>query len=180
MSPHYKDPIVVFGLVLPLVLVLVTLGLGFHFKSKFESTYKERLAKHEDYKRGEVERQALDAKVRSQEPHMNRWMALFDRPADSKVNDFVGEFQKQFDSTQFQHTGFTRSNTATGGIGGASAQSSVQLQLGFRGTYRALQNAFLELETRMPHLQLDSIKLSVSNPDRRLLTAKVTYTAWQK
>lgn len=180
MSPHYKDPIAVFGLVLPIVLVLVVLGLGMHFKSKFETTYEERLAKHEDFKRVEVQRKALAAKVRNQEPHMNRWMALFERPADANVNDFLGEFQKQFDPTQFQHTGFTRSTTATGGIGGASAQPSVQLELGFRGTYRALQNAFLELETRMPHLQLDRIKLSVSNPDRRLLNAKVTYTAWKK
>ena len=29
MNPHYKDPVIVFGLVVPIVLVVVTLGSGF-------------------------------------------------------------------------------------------------------------------------------------------------------
>ena len=39
MNPHYKDPVIVFGLVVPIVLVVVTLGLGVHFRGKLETTY---------------------------------------------------------------------------------------------------------------------------------------------
>ena len=61
----------------------------------------------------------------------------------------------------------------------ANSEWIVQLHFAFRGTYRALQTAFLELETRMPQLQLDSIKLSRS-ANQNVLNAAVVYTTWQK
>ena len=110
---------------------------------------------------------------------MNRWMALFQKATGSNVKGFFSEFQQQSDGQEFPLTAFRRTS-ASGGIGGASSQPSIQIQLAFRGTYRALQNAFLELETRMPHLQLDSIKMSVSNQNSKVLNADMIYTAWQK
>ena len=67
----------------------------------------------------------------------------------------------------------------SGGIGSASAQNSSQIRMGFRGTFRTLQRAFLELETRMPQLQLESISLQPVSTSGFLLTAQITYTAWQ-
>ena len=70
-------------------------------------------------------------------------------------------------------------SVGTGGIGAVSGQPSVQLALAFRGTFGALQSTFLELETKMPQLQLDSMKLS---PQRtgNVLEAQLLYTAWEK
>lgn len=178
MNPHYKDPVIIFGLAVPLLLIVLTLGLGFHFRGKFERTYESRKAQHQTFKSVEAEREALHKKVQEQEPHMNRWMALFEKPPATKVNGFFQDFQKRYDSGEFQLTAF-RPTSSPGGIGGACSQSSIQLHLAFRGTYRALQNAFLELETRMPQLQLDSIKLS-SQGNQNVLNASVVYTAWQK
>ena len=110
---------------------------------------------------------------------MKRWMALFDNATGTAVNGLLGEVQKRYKGDkEFQKTSFRRT-MSSGGIGGASGQPAMQLQLTFRGTYRGLQNAFLELETQMPHLQLDSIKLKQES-NRNLLSADVTYTAWQK
>ncbi len=179
MNPHYKEPVIIFGLVVPVVLVLVVLGLGIHFRGKFEDNYKVRKSQYEDFKRGTAQREGLERKIQEQEPHLNRWMALFEKATASSVNGFLSEFQKQYNGQEFQQIAFRRT-ASSGGIGGASAQPSIQIQLGFRGTYRALQNAFLEMETRMPHLQLDSIKLNVSTPNRKVLNADLIYTAWQK
>lgn len=179
MNPYYKQPVLVFGLIAPVFAILLVLGLGLHFRGKFEKTYQARKANYENYKRVEAQREALEKRVRSQEPHMNRWMGLFEKATASSVNGFFGEFQKRYNSQEFQQIAFRRTS-AKGGLGGASAQPSIQIQLGFRGTFRALQNAFLELETRMPHLQLDSLKLKVSNPNRTVLDANLIYTAWQK
>ena len=112
-----------------------------------------------------------------QDPHMKRWMALFEKPTAATVNAFLAEVQKKFGGQEFQQTAFRRTASA-GGIGGASAQPSIQIQLAFRGTYRALQNAFVELETSMPQLQLDSLKLA-PNSNRKVLNADLVYTAWQ-
>ena len=177
MNQHYKDSVVIFGLVAPVLLVAVVLGLGIHFRGKFEKTYEKRKASYESYKTVVAQREKLELQVKEQEPHMNRWLALFDKPAATSVNGFFRDFQKNYGAEELQLTAFKPSGK--GGIGGASEQSSVQLQLAFRGTYRALQHAFLELETRMPLLQLDSIKLN-THEGQNVLNAVVIYTAWQK
>lgn len=178
MNPHYKDPIIVFGLVVPVFLVVATLGLGVHFRGKLETTYEARKKHHQAFKTVEKERRMLERKVQSQAPHMHRWMSLFEQPAATSVNTFFRDFQKDYDATHFQQTAF-RPTTVAGGIGGASQQPSIQLHFAFRGTYRALQTAFLELETKMPQLQLDSIKLSRA-ANQNVLNAAVVYTTWQK
>tara|TARA_B100000029_G_scaffold415490_1_gene419306 strand:- start:23 stop:559 length:537 start_codon:yes stop_codon:yes gene_type:complete len=178
MNPHYKESVIVFGLVVPVLVVVVGLGMGIHFRGKLESTYEARRNHHRTYKTVEKERGALEEKIQSQAPHMHRWMSLFEQPAASSVNTFFREFQKEFDSTHFQQTAFRPTSTA-GGIGGASKQPSIQLNFAFRGTFRALQTAFLELETRMPQLQVDSIKLSRAS-NQNVLNANVVYTTWQK
>ena len=146
MNPHYKDPIIVFGLVVPVFLVVATLGLGVHFRGKLETTYESRKKHHQAFKTVEKERRMLERKVQSQAPHMHRWMSLFEQPAATSVNTFFRDFQKDYEATHFQQTAF-RPTTVAGGIGGASQQPSIQLHFAFRGTYRALQTAFLELET---------------------------------
>ena len=178
MNPHYKDSVIVFGLVAPVLLVSLALGLGIHFRGKLEKTYEARKEHYRTYKMVETERKALERKVQNQSPHMSRWMMLFDKPAATKVNTFFRQFEKEFDSTQFQCTAF-HPKTTPGAIGGVSDQASAQLHFSFRGTFRALQTAVLELETRMPQLQLDSIKLS-SGDNRNVLNATVVYTAWQR
>ena len=171
MNPYYKESVFVFGLVAPVLFVVVGLGMGLHFRGKLESTYEARRNHHRTYKTVEKERGALEEKVQSQAPHMHRWMSLFEQPAATSVNTFFREFQKEFDATHFQQTAFRPTSTA-GGIGGASKQPSIQLNFAFRGT-------FLELETRMPQLQVDSIKLSRAS-NQNVLNANVVYTTWQK
>ena len=42
-----------------------------------------------------------------------------------------------------------------------------------------MQRAFLELETRMPRLQLQDLKIDPSASQSSLLNFQVTYTAWE-
>lgn len=179
MNPHYKDPVIIFGMVAPVLLIVITFGLGVHFRGKFEKTYEARKDRFDSFKVVEVQREALQKKINSQEPHLNRWMALFEKSTTTAVSSFFSGFQKKYGGQEFQLTSISPSSTV-GGIGGVSEQPSIQLQLGFRGTFRALQTAFLELETRMPQLQMDSFKISVDQPNRKVLNMNLVYTAWQK
>ncbi len=178
MNPFYKQPVIILGVVVPLLVLFVLLGVVSHYRSGFEATYKTRTEQHVQYKKVQKQREALEKKVKEQDPYLTRWMALFDNPTSTNVNSLLGEVQKRYKGDEFQQTSF-RPSMSPGGIGGASGQPAMQLQLTFRGTYRGLQNAFLELETQMPHLQLDSLKLKQES-NRNVLSADVTYTAWQK
>ena len=104
MNPHYKEPVLIFGLIAPLFLVVVVFGLGIHFRSKFEATYKVRQGQYASYKKVKAEREALTSKINAQEPHMNRWMALFEKATGSNVKGFLSEFQKKYDGKEFVQT----------------------------------------------------------------------------
>ena len=142
MNSFYKQPVIILGVVAPLLVLFVLLGVVSHYRSGFEGTYKTRMAWHVQYKKIQKEREVLQEKVKEQDPHMTRWMALFDNATGTSVNSLLSEVQKRYKGDEFQQTSFRRS-MASGGIGGASAQPAMQLQLTFRGTYRGLQNAFL-------------------------------------
>ncbi len=177
MNPYFKKPILIFGVVVPIFLIVVLLGVGIHLRGRLEESFKNRKEHYVEYRKVQERREALEKQIRAQEPHMQRWMKLFDKATASNVNAYLSDIQKKFDGQEFQQTAFRRTSSA-GAIGGASQQSSTHIQLAFRGTYRALQNAFLELETRMPHLQLDSLRLTM-HPNKKVLIADVNYTAWQ-
>ncbi len=178
MNEYYKQPVVVFGVVLPLLVLILIFAVSFNYRSKFEKSYRVRKEQYVAHQKVTKQREALEEKISEQAPFMTRWMGLFDKPADSSVNAVLNDVQTRYSSNELQQTSFRRS-PASGGIGGASKQSAVKLQLTFRGTYRGLQNAFLEMETRMPHLQLDHLKLRKES-NRNLLNADVVYTAWQQ
>ena len=58
-------------------------------------------------------------------------------------------------------------------------ETASQLRIAFRGTFRTMQRAFLELETRMPQLQLQELKIDPSSTQSSLLNIQVNYTAWE-
>ena len=178
MNEYYKQPVVVFGVVAPLLGLIVLLAVGFNYRSKFETTYTVRKEQYAEYKKITKQREALEGKIRDQDPHMKRWMALYEQSTSANVNTLLNNVQKRFSNNEFQQTSFRQSG-ATGGIGGASKQPAVKLQLAFRGTYTGVQSALVEMETTMPHLQMDAMKLR-QEANRGLLNAEVTYTAWQK
>ena len=177
MNPYYKESVFFFGVIIPLLVVVSVFVIMLRYKGKLEDSYRLKKSAYVEIQKIEKQRLALESKVATQDPHMKRWMALFDKPTASSVNGFLTQVQKKFAGEEFQQIAFRRGNSS-GGIGGASAQPSIQIQLGFRGTYSALQNAFVELETSMPQLQLDSMKVT-PNVNRKVLNADLVYTAWQ-
>ncbi|OYV06243.1 MAG: hypothetical protein CFE26_07330, partial [Verrucomicrobiales bacterium VVV1] len=88
------------------------------------------------------------------------------------------KIQEKLPAKEFQPTAFEPLNTP-GGFGSVSAQRSAQIRLGFRGTYRTVQRAFLALETQMPQLQLQELKIDLSTNQSAHLNFDVTYTAWE-
>ena len=178
MNDYYKQSVLGLGVAAPFVLMVALIGVVFHQKSTLEKTFKERKVKYASFKQYEQKRTALKKKVDEQAPHMTRWMALMQEPSSSQVNVFVSETQKRYKGKEFQLTSFRRAKNS-GGYGAASAQSSVQLELAFRGTFSALQHTFLELETKMPQLQLNSLSL-LPQGNSPVLQAKINYTAWER
>ena len=102
MNPYYKQSIIAFGLAAPLVLLLALFGVSSHYKDKLEQTYQERLSGYKNYQDTEEVREGLEQIIKTQEPVMNKWMALFDTDTTTKINGILGEVEKRFPGEEFQ------------------------------------------------------------------------------
>ena len=120
----------------------------------------------------------IEAQVTRQRQHLDRWNKQLSQETASAVATNLREISEHLPGKEIQQTAFERPS-GSGGFGSASAQNSSQIRIAFRGTFRTLQRAFLELETRMPQLQLQEFRMDPISTQSSLLNFQVTYTAWE-
>ena len=175
----YRQTIILFGIVVPVVVAIAIGGAFYLLKSKMTESFT---AKEENYRTFEQCRIAgveIEAQVTRQRQHLNRWNTALSQETASAVTTNLREIYSHLPSKEIQQTSFERSN-AGGGSGPMTAQKSSQIRIALRGTFRSLQRVFLELETRMPQLQLMELRLDPSTNQTSLLNCQITFTSWEK
>ena len=174
----YRQPIIFFGIALPIVATAVLIGVFSMLKSNMSASADTKL---KDFKASDAARRAgleIETQVGRQREHLERWKVQLKQETASAVTTNLREISEHLPTKEIQQTSFERPSTS-GGFGTISAQSSSQIRIAFRGTFRTMQRAFLELETRMPQLQLQDLKIDPSSTQSSLLNFQVTYTAWE-
>ena len=174
----YRQSIIVFGTIIPILFAVALVGVGYVMKSKADKSYaikKVNYASHDKDRRAAtfIEQQVIEKRT-----HLERWNEQLSAET-SAIGTNLREISEKLPNKEIQQTAFDPSNTSSG-MGKASAQNASAVRIGFRGTFRTLQKAFLELETRMPNLVLDEISMEPASTSSYLLTLQVTYSAWQK
>ena len=179
MAIHlYRQPIALFGIVLPIVATAAVVAVSFMLKSRMVASFDHKMANFKTYEMGRMAGLEIEAQVNRQHQHIDRWSTQFKQETASSVTTNIREICEHLPSKEIQQTAFDPSNVK-GGFGAISAQKSSQIKIAFRGTYRTMQRAFLELETRMPQLQLQDLRIDPSSSQSSLLNFQVTYTAWE-
>lgn len=176
---YYKQPIILFGFVVPLIICAAVVGGAFALKSKASATFEAKRTQFKTHQINSVSAKNLEKEISIKREHTERWMVQLEKESASELSGHLRQISEILPSKEFQLTASERSNAKTG-FGSASAQKSAQFKLAFRGTFRSLQRAFLELETRMPNLQLDDLKIDPGTNSPNTLNASVSYTAWEK
>jgi hypothetical protein len=174
----YRQSILLFGLILPLAIAVTLVLACYLLKSNLEDSYRNNIAGYKSS--DEVRRTSLtiEGKVIRQRPDMERWNALLSQETGNNVRSQLDAIISQLPPKEIQVTSFLPSSVKAG-IGGVSAQKSSQLQFTLRGTFHTIQRAFLELETRLPQLQLGEQKFDLTSNSSSLLTVTATYTVWE-
>jgi hypothetical protein len=175
---YYRQSIILFGIVAPTLLAAIVVGGGVMAKSKMVKSYADKESNYRAHKQGSTAALEIENQVVRQRPHLDRWNAQLSEETASAVATNLREISEKLPGKEIQQTAFERP-TGSGGFGSASAQSSSQIRIAFRGTFRTLQNAFLQLETRMPQLQLQEFRMDPNSTQSSLLNFQVTYTAWE-
>lgn len=175
----YRKNIAVFGLALPVLgAVLIVVACGF-LKGKMKTSFEVKQSNFRTYEQGRLAALEIETTVTRQLPHLERWEKSLSEETASSVGTNLREIYSHLPNKEIQQTAFERPGGAVG-FGAASAQKSSQIRIAMRGTFRTLQRAFLELETRMPQLQLEELRMEPVTSHASQLNFQVTYTAWEK
>jgi len=173
----YKQSLILFGIVLPIIALAAVIGGLYFLKLQMTDSFATKTEQYKIYTQSQRGVMEIEGKIARQRPHLARWKEELSAETTSAVRTQLKAISEKLPSKEFQETAFDPLS-GNSGLGSATTQKSSQLRLGFRGTYRTVQQALMELETRMPQLQLQEIKIDPS-PQSSLLNFQVTYTAWE-
>jgi hypothetical protein len=174
----YRQTIILFGIVVPIIIAAAVVAAGSIIKSKMTESYSLKEKNFKTYEQGRIAALDIENQVTRERKHLDRWNAQLSEETASAVATNLREISETLPSKEIQQTSFERPANSTG-FGASSASKSSQIRMAFRGTFRTIQRAFLELETRMPQLQLQEIRLDPNSTQSSLLNFQVTYTAWE-
>jgi hypothetical protein len=174
----YRQSIIFFGIVVPILIAAAVVGVGFGLRSKMTESFVNKETNYKTFRQSNMAVKEIEFKVKRERPHLERWNELLSQETASAVASNLREISEKLPNKEIQQTAFERPS-GKGGFGSVSAQNSAQLRIALRGTFRTLQRAFLELETRMPNLQLNELRLDPSTTNPSQLNFQVTYTAWE-
>ena len=177
----YRQSIALFGIVLPILASIVLIAICFLLKSKVIESFDNKQTLFKAYQVNSLKVLDTEDKIIKQRQFIDRWNELLAEEPSSAVNINLRAIAETLPSKEFQKTAFERLS-GKGGFGAATAQNSCQLRMVFRGTFRTMQRAFLELESRMPQLQLQELRIDPSPNQQNqapLLNFQVNYTAWE-
>lgn len=174
----YRQSIIIFGLIVPILIGAAVVGLGFVLKSKVTASFVNKESKFKSHKQALQAAREIESHVVRSREHLVRWNQLLSEETASSVASHLREISEKLPSKEIQQTAFERPS-GKGGFGSATAQESAQIRMAYRGTFRTLQRAFLELETRMPNLQLQELRMDPSTNQSSMISLQATYTAWE-
>lgn len=175
----YRQSIVIFGFALPAMVCALIVGGGIALKSKATASFQQKQTLYKSSEANRAGAMAIEKEVSQKREHFVRWSTQFEKETANSITSHLKEISDRLPPKEFQQTA-VEYPTAKSGFGTASAQKSSQVKLAFRATYRSMQKAFIELETLMPQLQLQDLKIDPSSSSTSTMNFSVTYTAWEK
>lgn len=174
----YRQSIIVFGIVVPFVVCAVAIGGCFYAIGDFQQTLKRKETELKTNATLQKEIKGLEKEVGAERPHLERWTEELSKETASSVSNNLRRITGKLPQKEITQTAFEPS-TAKGGFGAASAQKSSIVKVGFRGTYRTIQRALLELESTMPQLHVVDMKIDPISGDNAMVNMQITYTVWE-
>lgn len=175
---EYRPPIIVFGMIIPLLFIGSIVAAAAFGRARVKESFAE---KSSAYRTNSVTAQAaqeVEKAVTAKLPHLERWQASLSEETASIVNSNLREVYATLPGKEIQQTAFEPGPAST--FGNASKQKSSQVRIALRGTFRTLQRAFLDLESRLPQLQLEELRMEPVSPTSSQINCQVNFTIWER
>jgi hypothetical protein len=176
MSDYYKQPVAVFGLVLPIMIVLVLAGAVLFYTASVKDTYALKKQKYEQSQAAMRKVKMLRAQVEQNKASLDAWDRMLSTETRGTFLDHWKNAARNFTGKEL--TKSSRSwNNYSEGLGRGVSQASSQVVMSFVGTFKAMQTALMRLETTLPTMQLDSMDIKLDDNGKGVHFT-TTYTVW--
>lgn len=176
MEQDFKKSVAVFGLAIPMMVVALCVIALLVGKSKVNKSYQ---AKSQSYQKSQLVNQKmtmLKEKVAQESKVLDSWEVMLAAESRRSFTQHWKQVGQAFKSKEFQLELPSWKNKSSG-LGSQVSQPASQVSMTFDATFRAMQIALMEMETRLPQMQLDSIQLK-SGSDGETLNFKTQFTVW--
>ena len=174
---HYRQSIILFGFVLPLLVAAIFVAAIGLVRARALASFKQKSTHYSSYESNRRQALAIEGSISKQRASIEDWNKALQQEIASNVSLQLREISAKLPPKEFQQTAFSRPTNA-GGLGTVTAQKSALLDLSFRANFRSMQRAFHELESRLPQLQLNELRID-RTPQASNLNFQVNYTAWE-
>lgn len=175
----YRNSIITFGYVLPIAVAGAIIGTSLITHSRIKTSLEDKMAHYKTYEQSRTAALRTEADLAKQRPHVERWNAQLAEETASSLSSLLRGVTEKLPPKEIQQTDFDPAGKSQGGFGSVTSQKSSQVRLGYRGTYRTMQRALLEVESQMPQMQLQELRISTNGAQQPLLNYQLTYTVWE-
>lgn len=174
----YKQSITLFGFVIPTLLVVVFSIICIVVSGKIKAKAEVREAAYAQHNTLQTQITKLQAGMREKRLANDEWEKVLSSDIRPTLQSNLKNILEKYTSRQVAQTGFFRPSTV-GRLAMGAQQPSSSVTLKFRGTYLPMEKALLELESRLPQMQVNSFNIERERTSSEL-TFDLSYTIWEK
>jgi hypothetical protein len=173
---NYRNAILLYAYALPILAFVVGCGVVLLLLGRFSSAQGEKQLDFQQFTALTQEVLGMENQMSGKRELLQSWRAVLAREFRAHFNTVRGEVLKSFDARQLDIT--SESTPVGGGLAVTGSQKASRVQLEFRGGFQPMQEALLQIEGRLPQLQLESLAVQ-PDPAGAGLRYTLSYTAWE-
>ena len=175
-NEYYKQSVTVFGIVIPLVLMLVVGLAALYMSSSTATEYKKKKVVYDQAQTEMKATVALQTQLQEKGKYIEEWDKMLKTETRGSFLEHWKTAEAKFSGKELTKTSHNWLNYSEG-LGKGINQPASQVNMSFSATYRAMQLALMEMETKLPQMQLDSMTITPSS-NGESLDFKTKFTVW--
>ena len=175
-NEYYKQSVTVFGIAIPLGLMVLMGGIAMYMASSTSAEYKKKKVAYDQAQTAMKETVALQGQLQKSSEYLESWDKMMKTETRGSFLEHWKVAEKKFTGKELTKTSHNWTNYSDG-MGKGINQPASQVKMSFSATYRAMQLAMMEMETKLPQMQLDSMTMTPSS-NGESLNFETKFTVW--
>lgn len=176
MNDYYKKAVTVFGIAIPCVIMALVAGVALYMSSSTSTEYKIKKKAFDKAQVALKQTMELQGQVQETGEYLKEWDHMLATETRGTFVEHWKNAEKNFSGKELTKTNHNWVNFSEG-LGKGLTQPASQLNMSFSASYRAMQLALLEIETKLPQMQLDSMTMTPA-ANGETINFKTTHTIW--